>query len=371
MEKNDLNNIPIFFIMGRPRSGTTLLTTLFNAHPNVRIAPEFPIMLFLYQRFKNVKVWDEATIRSFVDHAFYNSRFNYRTLENLKIEKEPFIQELLKYKERGSIQLFLKSINYFAYSVFDKEETLWIGDKNPIYSISTNRFRKIFPDSKFVCIVRDYRDNFISIKRLADKEVAVEAPILALQVARWRYFVRLFGSCKRRFPDRFHIVRYEDLVTDQEKSFRELCDFLGIAFDPSVFDFHKKKEETLGTYGNAIWEKFHENLLKPINTGRMNTWQGVLTPEEVRLADQIAGKYANQLGYERENKRFSTGIFLRTLPIRIYNNLLFKMMVFGTYLPYKVSRWWFFKSLFLLRTYLWITGKGKGRDIPVAKPKTD
>jgi hypothetical protein len=357
MNADDLSKIPIFFILGRPRSGTTLLTTLFNAHPNIRIAPEFPIMLFLYQRFKKVKNWDEATIRSFVDHVFYFSKFNIRRVENLKLDKEFIVNELLQYKDQGSIQLFLKSINYYAYSVFDKEKTLWIGDKNPVYSMSANRFRKIFPDARFICIIRDYRDNFISIKKLAEKEVAVEAPSLSLQVGRWRIFTRLFLGLKRRYPEKFYILRYEDLVSEQETTFRSLCEFLGIAYDPSVFDFHKKKEETVNTYGNFIYEKFHENLMKPVNTGRMNTWQKVLTAKEVQMADQIAGKYADQLGYERQNKGFDLRVFLKASPMRIYNHILLKVMVFGTYLPHKVSQWWFLKAMILLKIYMRFSGK--------------
>jgi hypothetical protein len=358
METDDLSKIPLFFIMGRPRSGTTLLTTLFNAHPNVRIAPEFPIMLFLYQRFKRVKKWDEATIRSFVDHVFYFSKFHTRRVENLKLDKEFIVNELLKYREVGSVQLFLKSINYFAFSLFHKEKTLWIGDKNPIYSISAARLGRIFPDAKFICIIRDYRDNFVSIKKLADKDVAVEAPVISLQVARWRAFVSKFLGLKRRFPDNYYILKYEDLVTNQESTFRSLCDFLGIAYDPSVFEFHKKKEETVNTYGTYIYEKFHENLMKPVNTGRMNTWQELLAPDQVMTADQIAGKYADRMGYER-SKKFSVGLFLKYSPMLVYNYLLIKFMVFGTYLPYKVSQWWFIKSLFFLRIYMRFSGKKK------------
>jgi len=352
MKTDDLSKVPIFFILGRPRSGTTLLTQLFNAHPNVRIAPEFPIMLFLYQRFKKVKNWDEATIRSFVDHVFFYSKFSLRRVENLKLDKEFIISELFKYKDVGSIQLFLKSINYYAFSIYKKEETLWIGDKNPIYSIYTDRLRKIFPEAKFICIIRDYRDNFISIRKLAEKEIAVEAPILTLQVGRWRYFVRLFLECKRRFPDRYYILRYEDLVTEQESTFRSLCGFLGIAYDPSVFDFYKKKDEALKIYTNTVWEKFHENLLKPVNTGRMNTWQDKLTNQQVRMADQIAGKYADKLAYERQYKGFNIGLFLKSSPMLAYNNILLMLMIFGTYLPAKASQWWFFKSTILLKTYL-------------------
>ena len=180
---------------------------------------------------------------------------------------------------------------------------------------------------------------------------------MTLQVARWRYFVRLFLDCKRRYPDKYYILRYEDLVTDQESTFRSLCEFLGIAYDPSVFNFHKKKEETLNTYGNVIWEKFHENLLKPINTGRMNTWKNDLSAEQVKMADQIAGKYADQLGYERQNKGFNFWLYLKSRPMMAYNYILFKLMILGTYMPYAVSRWWFFKSLILLRIYMRLVGK--------------
>ena len=357
MKTEDLSKIPIFFILGRPRSGTTLLTTLFNAHPNVRIAPEFPFMLFLYQRFKKVRNWDEATIRSFVDHAFSNTRFNYRTLNSLKIDKDTITRELLHYKDNGSIQLFLKSINYFAYSLFPKEETQWIGDKNPIYSLSAHRFRKIFPDAKFICIIRDYRDNFISMRTLAEKGLEVEAPVLSLQVSRWRYFVRLIFDCKRRYPDKYFILRYEDLVTDQEKTFQSLCSFIGITYNPSVFDFFKKKDETLKTYSNPVWEKFHGNLMNPITSGRMNIWKTELTNLQVRMADQIAGKYADRLGYERKNKGFSTRLFFKSAPMLFYNHILLRVMIFGTYLPHKVSQWWFLKMMILLKIYMRFFGK--------------
>lgn len=357
MSSEDLSKIPIFFILGRPRSGTTLLTQLFNAHPNVRIAPEFPVMLFLYQRFRKVKTWDEKTIRSFVDHVFEYSKFSLRRVENLKLDREFIVSELLKYKENGSVQLFLKSINYYAFSVYNKKETLWIGDKNPIYSIYTNRLRKIFPEAKFICIIRDYRDNFISIRKLAEKEIAVEAPVLSLQVARWRYFVSLFLKCKRKFPDRYYILRYEDLVSQQEKTVRSLCTFLGIEYDPEVFDFYRKKDEVSEQYGNTIWQQFHENLLKPVNTGRMNTWQDKLSDREVRMADQIAGKYAGRLEYQRKFRGLGIGIWLRSAPMLVYNSILIRLMIFGTYLPAGASQWWFFKSTVLLKTYLKFFGK--------------
>lgn len=358
MESDDLRKIPLFFIFGRPRSGTTLLTTLFNAHPNVKIAPELPIMIFLYQKFKNVKVWDEKTIISFIDSAFYYAKYSPKRIEQLKIDKDFIIKELLKYSgENASIQVFLKSINYYAFSLYHKEETKWIGDKNPVYTIFANRLRDIFPDSKFICIVRDYRDNFISIKKLVEKEVAIEAPNMSLQAGRWKWVIKRFLKLKEKYPDKYFIVRYEDLVTEKEKTFRELCDFLGLEYDPSVFDYYKRADDTLKTYGSQTWERFHENLLKPVNTESINTWPSKLTSQQVRLADQIAGKYADKLGYERKYRDFNFLLWLKSLPMSLYNTILLQIMIFGTYLPYKLSQWWFFKSLIFLRAYLFLFGK--------------
>jgi hypothetical protein len=56
------DRIPFFFILGRPRSGTTLIRTLFDAHPNVKIPPEFPFIPLLARRFRNVKEWDARFI---------------------------------------------------------------------------------------------------------------------------------------------------------------------------------------------------------------------------------------------------------------------------------------------------------------------
>lgn len=351
----NIREIPIFFILGRPRSGTTLLTTLFNAHPNVRIAPEFPILLPLYQKFRKVKDWDEAAIRSFVDHLFRHYVFNNRTLDHYMLNKEEFTAELMELKNRGTVQDFLKCINYHSFSVFEKEKTLRIGDKNPVYSIYIGRFLKIFPEAKFICIVRDYRDNFVSIQKLS--ELKMEAPILTLQVYRWRYALKGFLKHEKKHPGRIRIIRYEDLVTGREELMKELCGFIGIPYDPNVFDFYKKKEETLRAYNDPMIEKFHGSLMNPVNTGRMNQWKKVLVPEQVRIADHIAGKYADMFNYERESRRFSPVLWIRSLPMQVYGYLLFRLMFYGSYLPYRMSLWLSVRLLFLVRTYNRFFGK--------------
>ncbi|NQV03449.1 MAG: sulfotransferase [Bacteroidia bacterium] len=355
MQKRAIKDIPMFFIMGRPRSGTTLLSALFDAHPNVRIPPEFPIFLGLIQRFKRVTRWDGKNIQAFVGHIFENNVFNHRTLENLKIDREKLTADMLELGNDTTLEDLLKLFNASAFSLFPKEELLVIGDKNPLYSIYIKRFIKVFPDAKFVCITRDYRDNFISMKNLA--ALKLEAPILSLQALRWRFVAREFLSYKRRYPERFYLVRYEDVVMQQEETIRGICDFLALPFDPSVFEFHTKKEETEKSYPQEIVKRIHSNLMKPINTGRMGLWKKELSSAQVCIADLVAGNYAEKMGYERVYPRFHLLLYLKTRPMVIYGTLIFKFMQFGAILPYKISGWISIKLLILVRTHHYFFGK--------------
>ena len=328
---------PFFFILGRPRSGTTLLKTLFDAHPNVKIPPELPIFLPLYQRFKHVKYWDRDQILSFVDHVFQPNVFNKRKLENLKIDRELFTADLLTMAGQCTIQDLLIKLNEHAFSIFPKQDIRLVGDKNPVYSVYMKRLIRIFPKAWFICIIRDYRDNYISMKNL--QEVKMEAPVLTLQVARWVYVTKLFLSCQNRDPDRFYLIRYEDLVEKPEESLRELCAFLSIPYVSEVFDFHKKKDELVKIFPDPVVAKIHKSLMEPVNMGRMDLWKNQLTDLEVKIADQIAGRTADKMGYKRLSTRFSPAVFFKALPMTVYGKILFRLMQWGSFLPYKSSRW--------------------------------
>jgi len=346
---NTSRETPFFFILGRPRSGTTLLSALFDAHPQVRIPPEFPIFLSLIQRFGRRKSWDEASILTFVDHIFSNNVFNHRTLENLKVDRERLTANLLATLPDTRLEDLLKVFNSSAFSLFTKEDIRLIGDKNPLYSIYIKRFLHTFPDARFVCITRDYRDNFISMKNLAD--LKLEAPVLTIQVSRWRFVARLFLRYKRRFPDRFFLVRYEELVENTEPTLREICRFLRLPYYEGMVDFHLKKEETLAAYPQDIVKRIHKNLMNPVNKSRMGLWKKELTPAQVLAADVVAGRYARLMGYEPQYPGFHPWTYIRTRPLAWYSSLLFRFMQFGSLLPYKISGWLSIKLLILVRTY--------------------
>jgi hypothetical protein len=341
--------VPFFFILGRPRSGTTLLKTLFDAHPNVKIPMEMPVFLNLYQKFRHVRTWDKEHLLAFVDHVFNPGNFKNLRLENLKIDRKTFTEDLLKLENNCTIQDLLVKLNEHSASVFPKREILIVGDKNPVYSVYMKRLIRIFPKAWFICIIRDYRDNYVSLKNL--QEVILEAPVLTLQIARWVYVTKLFLACQNKFPDRFFVIRYEDLVTKPRESFRELCAFLSIPYVPEVFDFYKNQDTLLNTFPNQEIAKIHQSLMFPVNTGRMDLWKTELTDLEVKIADQIAGKTADSMGYSRKTTKFSLPVYLKSLPMAVYGKLLFRLMQWGSLLPYRFSRWLSLNIPKLLKVY--------------------
>ena len=136
----------------------------------------------------------------------------------------------------------------------------------------------------------------------------------------------------------------------------ELCRFVGIPFNPVMFDFYRKKEETMKTYDNPLIERFHSSLMNPVNTTRMEQWRTQMTPAQVRMANVVAGKYALQFKYVDRAEKNRLWLWLQSRPMSIYGWLLFKLYYWGSYLPSSVVLWLSVKLLVLVRAWHFFKG---------------
>jgi hypothetical protein len=326
INEKPVDPLPLFFIIGRPRSGTTLLRVLFEAHPNVIIPPESPFIINLYKKYQKVTFWDEKRINEFTDDLY-----KQRYFDKWLIKKEDLYNNLLEEKGESTFQQISKRVCLSYNSVFDKKEIKMIGDKNPANSLFAGRIHKLFPDSKIIHITRDYRDNYLSLIN-----VNFEVPIVPLVVYRWKFAWKRMQKLKRKNPGLIYSLNYEDLASDPENQLRKVCDFLGLEFDPSVFSFYKKKDEMEEAYAGAKeLSVIHKSLLNPISTDRMNLWKTQLTERQIRVADLVAGKTAEKAGYERRYPKFNPGLYLWILPTLIYASVMYRLILLGDHLPYK------------------------------------
>ena len=317
--------IPLFFIIGRPRTGTTLLQSLFDAHPQVIIPWECQFVLNLFPAYGKITNWKITDLQHFYEDLLRQWQFSTWNINHSEL-REALLQYTGEHTYRDICQVVY--LNY--RSLFQKGEIRLIGDKNHGYTIYTERLLKIYPEAKFIYVLRDYRDNFDSVKR-----VDFEVPIVSLVVYKWKYFYRKALQAAERHPGAFYFLRYEDLATEPEKYFREISDFTGISYHPEVFEFYRMKGKAVEAYPTDVIEKHHQSLFNPINTSRLGLWKKSMSETQVRIAGQVAGKYAVLAGYQRRYEKFSLWIALLALPGVFYARTIYFFTVIFDRFPYR------------------------------------
>lgn len=278
-----------FFIVGYPRSGTTLLRFMLTSHrrlwipdetgfiPFLRVPPDRPLSPVEVQRATN-RIAD-------LHHGWAD--VIRQTTDVGAGPAGPRVGDLLdalyRRRMRGS------------------GAVRW-GDKTPLYVLYMDRIADIFPDAQFVHLIRDGRDVAVSAaakwggrwpQRLyLDQHYVLHRWVAA--VDRGRRFGATFGQ------GRYLELRYEDLVHEPEPSIRGVCDFLGEAFDPAMLRHERLARSEIAAGG-------HEEVWQPVSSARVGRWRRELAPAARRTAARVAGSTLQTLGYEAADARASAG----------------------------------------------------------------
>lgn len=313
--KDYLDNIPIFFIIGRPRSGTTMLRTLLDANKYTSIPLESRVIISLHLKFCSVKKWDKIQLIKFYDAIFEQLKIDSWTIDHKQLKKD-----ILTLGKDATFQRLIKLIYLNYTSFFEKKEILILGDKNPIYSYLISYLKillELFPEAKIIHLTRDYRDHYLSMQKV-DFETLNH---LSMVCYRWKYsFNKVSGLMKNR-PKQYYFIRYEDLVKNPEKEMIAICKFLNIDFHNSMLKYYEIKDKVLATYSEEDIMQYHSSLFHPINSNYVGKWKQKLTLQEIYLADSIVGKAGLDAGYERVLKKDKLAYKVKNLPNIIYSQL--------------------------------------------------
>jgi len=330
MNKTDIdkiNKIPFFFIIGRARSGTTLLRTMFDAHPNISIPIESPLIIHLLDRYGNIGYWTKAKL-----HEFYYDLLEVKDFAKWTIDRENLKEAILACEGQNSYQTLIKVIYWNFSSIFKKEEIKILGDKNPVYSVSIKKLFRIFPEAKYIHLTRDYRDHILSM--IKAKLYVSNVLFLAF---RWKFSAKLMKELKHKRPKSFYTIKYEDLVHDTKFYFKQICEFLNIEFVPEAIDYHKKTEKYFENELKDTIEEHHKKVFTPIDTSRIEIWKTEMQERDIKIADMIVGKYAEEAGYERKYKKMDILLYMKLLPGIIYEHSVYSFKRMIDKLPYKIK----------------------------------
>lgn len=322
-----VKDLPMFFIIGRPRSGTTLLRTIFDVHPNVSIPLECRLISSLYSKYHWVKKWNKELLEK-----FYADVLSLPKIDIWTLDKENLRANILNADENISFANLVKYVYVNYVSFFEKDEIRLIGDKTPYYSLDTPTLKVIlgqFPDVKIIHIVRDYRDNYLSMRK-----VDFEGNYISLVCFRWKFSFRMVRELMKKKSSQYYYLRYEDLVTNPGKEVKKICKFLSIEYHEEMLHYYMAKDKILEVYSMEEIVKYHSSLLKPIIAENIYGWKKKLPDKKVEFADAIVGKHAEEAGYERKFRKSKAVYKLMVLPDVIYIHLWFLYeKIYGIFFP--------------------------------------
>ena len=271
-----------FFIVGVHRSGTTLLRYLLSSHSRLYIPPESDFIPYFFGRDPHEQLAEER-IAKIIDIIFTRYRF-----KDDWQGPRPEVRNLLGNLHHSTPAGFLNAL-YGAYARQNGAER-W-GDKTPIYASYIDVLYAIFPDAKFIHIIRDPFDAAIS---LLDKYEQDEMHIDIYFAARnWVRRIQAVRASQRKLPpSNYYELRYENLVQHTEQETRRVCEFLGEAYEPGMIQQHRLAQQEIPPDSH-----FFANVREPVFTSSIGRGRRNLSTPDQRVIRQIAGPLSKELGY--------------------------------------------------------------------------
>lgn len=299
-----MDNEPIF-IVGVPRSGTTLLAAMLAAHSRISCGPETHFFRKLARvdadRLVMPGTWPEAALDFVcsIEHASFSDSQRITLVQKYQIDREQ-IAAYLRQRE-PSIPNILASVTDQYRMTMGKVR--W-AEKTPDHLITLPQVRKYFPDAPVIQIIRDPRDVAISLTKVPWGAMSyLEALLL------WK---RLDEESAGFFQtdQRSYSLRFEDLITTPEAELTRLCGFIGEEFEPGMLD----TSET-GRQLNARHVAWKEKVRQPVDASRQAVWKTILTREDNQLAEAILGGRMVTLGYSRVEAFTQLGEVYPSFPV--------------------------------------------------------
>tara|TARA_B100002019_G_scaffold290849_1_gene309487 strand:+ start:1328 stop:3043 length:1716 start_codon:yes stop_codon:yes gene_type:complete len=226
-----------YFLVGFPRSGTTLLDTILRSHPSIEVLEEIPI------------------INRFIDELYINKNFKLEKLENVDSD---LIKEMRNYYF-NQIEIYKK----------EKKKKIII-DKMPLNIVHVGEIFRFFPKAKFIlalrhpydCVLSCFMQNFMLNHAMANfLNLDDASKLYDITMSLWKKYNKVFKIDH-------HIIRYEDVISNFETTIRNLLGFLNLPWSKNVTEFYKTAEKR-----GIINTPSYNQVSQPIYSNSMYRWK--------------------------------------------------------------------------------------------------
>lgn len=308
-----LRQLPIYFIVGAARSGTTLLEKILNAHPKVVSMGELRYTMVFWDRYRRMTTMPPQFMVDVDTHEKMRlknvGKAKRVAMDNQAIEKRQRFKQILSenaplmdYASVSKLMLLRNHIDRL-----EQGELEALVNKNPDYIFYVKQLLSLYPAAKIVACIRDPRGVVLSHKQHKGKNDFSQ--YMGDDVSAVAYFWKVCNdeilALQQQYPNQIALIHYEKLVADKENTLREVASFLNISFHPNLLEHDKhstfKKKLPADDQQAQQWEqKKNDDLHRNVYTDRLTAWQNELSPDEIAIVNHICHETTQKLGYDSQ-----------------------------------------------------------------------
>jgi len=271
---------PYLFIVGCPRSGTTLLQRVVNAHPQIAILPEAH---WIYQLLTEATVVTEngAIAPALIPALLAHPKFGLLGISHEQIRRLIGEDRHVRYPS-------------FVSRIFDlygeMQGKQLVGNKTPGLVRRLDVVHALWPEARIVHLIRDGRDVYLSMKNrpLHLDPVALggwSEDLVSTAALWWEFNVQQGRDARRFFGSELYCeVRFESLVTSPGEVCTTLCMFLGLPYSQKMAKFYEKRKR--------------KRASDPSRRG-LRDWRSQMQSKDIEMFEAVAGNTLEDLGYSR------------------------------------------------------------------------
>ncbi|MBM9538528.1 sulfotransferase [Desulfobulbus alkaliphilus] len=292
------------FIVGAPRSGTTMLAVLLDRHPRIAIPPETQ---FFTDFLPDTKKAEQATSHQ---HKL-NAALAHPRLRDLELEFDEVLP-LFQRCQNTYEDLFRTLLEAYAR----KKGAVRVGEKSPKHIEHVPNLLHTFPRAKVICIVRDGRDVVHSLLKVPWAEPN-NPRRFGLFCAEWNEYARMALHYKMNIPaTQFILVRYEDILRTPEASLKALCSFINESYTPEMLTPQQHTEAV------PSWEmEWKSKASQVLDPERVEAWRRHPDERVIWRMNAMMGSLLREFGYAKPS---SSGCPLHLRLVHALQNLPYR-----------------------------------------------
>jgi hypothetical protein len=248
-----------FFVIGAGRSGTTLLRLILAGHSRLHIPPETWFLRPLVRDFPLTGALTQPQFERAIETMVRHERW-----PDMNIAADVLRRQAAALTQPTLVDL----IDLVYRHLLDSSGKQRLGDKTPHYFAIVPELAMLYPEAKFIYLVRDGRD--VAISWIDAGWQRYYEPGFE-----WPASMAHLDHDRSAYPNHVLEVRYEDLVRQPAEVARRICAFIGERFEPAMLDWQDRTELVASRDRHL-----HARLRQPLSEDAIAVWRRRLSAVE-------------------------------------------------------------------------------------------